>query len=148
MIKKLLILFFFLGSFYMQAQGMVWKTNMNDAIVLGDEQKRPLLIYFTAAGMSQRYQTEIFNTPDFVVWSRDNVILVKLDLSDETMSDVAKEQNVKLKNALGVQELPQTCLVMASVRKGKTTFNNLGIVPYKQGGAKAWIVDANLVLNP
>ncbi len=54
MIKKLLILFFFLGSFYMQAQGMVWKTNMNDAIVLGDEQKRPLLIYFTAAGMSAR----------------------------------------------------------------------------------------------
>lgn len=132
----------------MQAQNLIWTTDMNDAIVLGDQQKRPLLIYFTAAGMSQRMQTDIFVTPDFAVWSRDNVILVKLDLSDETKSETTREQNTRLKAALGVQELPQTCLVMASVRKGKTTFNNLGIVAYTQGGAKKWISDANSILNP
>jgi hypothetical protein len=148
MTKKLLILFFFIGSFYMQAQNLIWTTDMNDAIVLGDQQKRPLLIYFTAAGMSQRMQTDIFVTPDFAVWSRDNVILVKLDLSDESKSETTREQNTRLKAALGVQELPQTCLVMASVRKGKTTFNNLGIVAYTQGGAKKWISDANSILNP
>lgn len=148
MTKKLLILFFFISSFYTQAQNLVWKTDMNDAIVLGDEQKRPLLIYFTAGGVSQKIQTDVFMTPDFLVWSRDNVILVKLDLSDSSISDTVREQNTKLKNALGVQELPQTCLVMASVRKGKTTFNNIGIVPYKQGGAKTWIADANAILNP
>lgn len=132
----------------MQAQNLIWTTDMNDAIVLGDQQKRPLLIYFTAAGMSQRMQTDIFVTPDFAVWSRDNVILVKLDLSDESKSETTREQNTRLKTALGVQELPQTCLVMASVRKGKTTFNNLGIVAYTQGGAKKWISDANSILNP
>lgn len=146
MTQKLLILLFFLGSFFLHSQ--VWKTDMNDAIIASDTQKRPLLIYFTAAGVSQKIQSEIFGTPDFVVWSRDNVILVKLDLSDTNVSETVKDQNVKLKNALGIDELPQACLLMASVRKGKTTFNNLGIVPYKPGGAKGWINDANLILNP
>lgn len=121
---------------------------MNDAIMASDAQKRPLLIFFTSSDAPQRIQGEIFATPDFAVWSRDNVILVKLDLSDSDVSDVVKEQNVKLKNALGINELPQMCLLLASVRKGKTTFNNLGLVPYRQGGAKAWIADANLILNP
>ncbi|BFM43331.1 hypothetical protein CFS9_19720 [Flavobacterium sp. CFS9] len=146
--RKLLILLLFLGSFGLHSQNLIWKTDMNDAIMASDSQKRPLLIFFTAAGVSQRIQSEIFVTPDFAVWSRDNVILVKLDMSDPEASDMVKEQNVKLKNALGIQELPQVCLLMASVRKGKTTFNNLGLVPYKQGGAKAWIADANLILNP
>ncbi|KQO34519.1 hypothetical protein ASF10_02070 [Flavobacterium sp. Leaf82] len=146
MTQKLLILLFFLGSFFLHSQ--VWKTDMNDAIMASDAQKRPLLIYFTAAGVSQKFQSEIFGTPDFVVWSRDNVILVKLDLSDANVSETVKDQNVKLKNALGIDELPQACLLMASVRKGKTTFNNLGLVPYKPGGAKGWINDANLILNP
>ncbi|MDL2141337.1 MULTISPECIES: hypothetical protein [Flavobacterium] len=146
--RKLLILLLFLGSFGLHSQNLIWKTDMNDAIMASDSQKRPLLIFFTAAGVSQRIQSEIFVTPDFAVWSRDNVILVKLDMSDTEASDMVKEQNVKLKNALGIQELPQVCLLMASVRKGKTTFNNLGLVPYKQGGAKAWIADANLILNP
>ncbi|MCC9018177.1 MULTISPECIES: thioredoxin family protein [Flavobacterium] len=146
--RKLLILLLFLGSFGLHSQNLIWKTDMNDAIMASDSQKRPLLIFFTAAGVSQRFQSEIFVTPDFAVWSRDNVILVKLDMSDTEASDMVKEQNVKLKNALGIQELPQVCLLMASVRKGKTTFNNLGLVPYKQGGAKAWIADANLILNP
>lgn len=148
MIQKLLILFLFLGSFFLHSQNLVWKTDMNDAIMASDSQKRPLLIFFTAAGISTRIQGEIFATPDFAVWSRDNVILVKLDLSDTSVSDVVKEQNVKLKNALGIDELPQVCLLMASVRKGKTTFNNMGLVPYKQGGAKVWIADANSILNP
>ncbi len=121
---------------------------MNDAIIASDAQRRPLLIFFTASGISQKIQNDIFATPDFAVWSRDNVILVKLDLADTNMSDTAKEQNVRLKNALGIDELPQVCLLLASVKKGKTTFNNLGIVPFKQSGAKGWIADANLILNP
>ncbi|MEP6805435.1 MAG: thioredoxin family protein [Flavobacterium sp.] len=148
MTRKLLILFFFLGSFFLHSQNLVWKTDMNDAIIASDAQKRPLLIFFTASGISQKIPNEVFATPDFAVWSRDNVILVKLDLADANMSETAKDQNVKLKNALGIDELPQVCLLLASVKKGKTTFNNLGIVPFKQGGAKVWIADANLILNP
>lgn len=146
--KKLLTLLFFLGTFLMQSQGLVWKTSMTEAVATSMEQKKPLFIFFTIAGAPTRLQNEIFNTPDFVVWSRDNVILVKLDLSDTTISDAEKDQNVGLKNALGVVELPQACLTLATVRKTKTTFNLLGRLPYKPVTAKAWISEANIMLNP
>ena len=63
--RKLLILLLFLGSFGLHSQNLIWKTDMNDAIMASDSQKRPLLIFFTAAGVSQRIQREIFVTPDF-----------------------------------------------------------------------------------
>jgi protein disulfide-isomerase len=132
----------------MHSQNLLWKTNMTDAVALSIEQKRPLLIYFTIAGAPVRLQSEIFNTPDFAVWSRDNVVLVKLDLSDPNISDAEREQNVKLKGALGVEELPQVCFTISTVRKTKTTFNFLGKLPFKPNGAKAWINDANLIIHP
>jgi hypothetical protein len=148
MSKKILILLFFLASFLLHAQNLVWKTTMTDAVAAGIEQKKPLLIYFTIEGAPQKIQTEIFNTPDFAVWSRDNVILVKLDLSDPKISDAEREQNVKLKSAFGVEELPQVCFTIGSVRKEKTTFNLLGKMPYRPGGAIPWLKQSTLILNP
>ncbi|MBP4139121.1 MULTISPECIES: thioredoxin family protein [Flavobacterium] len=148
MTQKLLILLFFFGSFVMKSQNLVWKTNLNDAIAISNEQKKPLLIYFTAAGVSQKFEDDIFKTPDFAVWSRDNVILLKLDLSNTTISDAEREQNVKIRNAFGTEELPQVCLALASIKKMKTTFNALGKVPYNSGGVRAWIIEANAILRP
>ncbi|SFD29209.1 thioredoxin domain-containing protein [Flavobacterium phragmitis] len=148
MTKKLLILLVFFGSFVMQSQNLAWRTNMTDAIAISNDQKKPMLILFTASGVPENLQNEIFKTPDFAVWSRDNVILVKLDLSDMNASDSDREQNVKLKNAFGVQDLPEVCFAMASVRKNKTTFSALGKIAYKPGGAKAWIAESNSILHP
>ena len=148
MTKKLLALVFFIGSFMMQAQNLAWRTNMTDAIAISNEQKKPMLILFTASGVAENVQNEIFKTCDFAVWSRDNVVLVKLDLSDMNASDSDREQNVKLKNAFGVQDLPEVCFAMASVRKNKTTFSALGKIAYKPGGAKAWIAESNAILHP
>ena len=148
MTKKLLFLLFFLGTFLTHAQNLVWKTTMTDAVAAGMEQKKPLLIYFTIDGAPQKIQTEIFNTPDFAVWSRENVILVKLDLSDPKISDAEREQNTKLKSAFGVDELPEVCFTIGSVRKEKTTFNLLGKLPYRPGGAIPWLKQSNLILNP
>ncbi|MEN2399766.1 thioredoxin family protein [Flavobacterium sp. MC2016-06] len=148
MIRKLLILLFFLAPFLMKSQNIVWKTNFNDAIAISNEERKPLLIYFTIAGAPLKIDTEIFKTPDFAVWSRDNVILVKLDLSDDTVSDAIREQNVKIKEAFGVDEMPQVCFAMASVRKGKTTFNALGKMSYKPGGPQSWITECNILLHP
>lgn len=148
MTKKLLILLFFLGSFFMQAQTLAWRTSMTDAIAISNEERKPMLILFTGAGVSDNLQNEIFKTPDFAVWSRDNVVLVKLDLSDATASDGDREQNLKLKNAFGVQDLPEVCFALATVRKNKTTFSALGKIAYKPGGAKAWIAESNLILHP
>ncbi|BFM43330.1 hypothetical protein CFS9_19710 [Flavobacterium sp. CFS9] len=147
MTKKILILLFFLGSIFMQAQNLVWKTNMTDAIALSNEQKKPMLILFTASGVPENLQNEIFKTPDFAVWSRDNVILVKLDLSDSTADESDKEQKLRLKSAFGVEDLPEVCFASASIRKNKTTFSALGKIAYKPGGAKAWIAESNAILH-
>ena len=148
MIKKLLLLILFLGSISFQAQNLVWKTSMDDAINASNEQRKPMLIFFTSSTAPNNLQNEVFKTPDFAVWSRDNVILVKLDLSDAAATDSDKEQNIKLKNAFGVQELPQVCFARATIRKNKTTFQALGKMGYKAGGFKAWISEADVILHP
>jgi len=148
MTQKLLILLFFLGSFFMRSQGLVWSTNLTDAIAISNEQRKPLLIFFTASNAPEKIQTEIFNTPDFLNWSNKNVVLVKLDLSDASASQSVRDQNVSLKNAFGIDELPQACFATAAMRTGKTNFNSLGKIGYNSGGVKAWIAESNLILNP
>jgi hypothetical protein len=147
MIKKLLIGLFLLGSFFLHSQNLIWRTSMASAIEKSNELRKPMLILFTATGVAPNLQNEILKSPDFAAWSRDNVILVKLDLSDATASDSDKEQIVKLKNAFGVQELPEVCFASAFIRKSKTTFNALGKIAYKPGGVKAWIAESNAILH-
>lgn len=137
-----------MGSYVMHSQNLVWKTNMTDAITISNQERKPMLILFTASGVPANLQNEIFRTPDFAVWSRDNVILVKLDLSDASIDESDREQNIKLKNAFGVEELPQVCFARASIRKNKTTFNAMGKIGYKPGGVKSWISESNALLNP
>lgn len=148
MTRKLLTLLLFLGSFLLHSQNLVWNTDLSDAFIMSDAQKKPLLIFFTAANAGQKIQNEVFTTPDFAVWSRDNVVLLKLDLSDNTLTDEAKGKNVMMKNALGIEELPQVCLVMITIKKNKPTISKMGVVAYKMGGAKKWISDSNTVLHP
>jgi hypothetical protein len=148
MTQKLLLLLFFLGSFFTQSQSLVWSTDLMDAIAISNEQRKPLMIFFTASNAPEKIQTEIFNTPDFEKWSGKNVILVKLDLSDPSVSSSVREQNISIKNAFGVDELPQACFATASIRKGKANFNSMGKMAYKTGGVKAWIEESNLILNP
>lgn len=145
--QKLLIIFFTFGSFFLHSQSLFWKTNMNDAIKLCDEERKPLLIFFTASGISQAIQNEVFATPDFIDWSEKSVVLLKLDLSDPAISDEDKEQSVKLKEALGINDLPQVCLATASIRRNKPTINKLGLLEYKIGGAKKWISEAKSILS-
>lgn len=147
MTKKLLFLLLFLTLFSLHAQNLVWKTRMEEGIKESNEQRKPMLILFTASTASNTLQNEIFRTPDFEVWSRDNVVLVKLDLSDASLDDSDKEQNIKLKNAFGVEELPQICFASATIRKNKTTFQALGKIGYKPGGVKSWIAESNAILH-
>lgn len=146
--KNLLILLFFLSPFYMNSQNIIWKTDINDAVAVSAEKRKPLLIFFTAQGVSSQLQNEIFATREFEEWSRKNVILVKLDLSDSSISDAAKEQNLMLKNAFGIEDIPQVCFSEVTVRKGKTNFNKLGLIAYTSSGVKTWISESNSILNP
>ncbi len=146
--KKLLILLLFLSPFCMNSQNIIWKTDINDAVTVSAEKRKPLLIFFTGQGANPQLQNEIFSTRDFEEWSRKNVILVKLDLSDPSIPDATKEQNLLLKNAFGIEEIPQVCFSEVSTRKGKTNFNKLGLIGYKESGVKSWISESDSIINP
>ncbi|MBF4514924.1 thioredoxin family protein [Flavobacterium sp. ANB] len=148
MTKKLLILLFFLGSLLVESQNLTWNTDVSTAIALSNEQRKPLLIFFTTKETSDKIQNEIFKTSDFQSWSAKNVVLVKLDLSDTSVSDSVRDQNLSLKDAFGIDQLPQVCFATASIRKGKTNFGLLGKLGYKSGNVQAWIYESDLILNP
>lgn len=148
MSRKLLTLLLFLTACLAESQNLEWKTDMTDAINASNEQRKPLLILFTAAGAPETLQNEVFKTADFEKWSKKNVILVKLDLSDPNIDSEIREQNLRLKNAFGIENVPEVCYASATIRKGKTNFNTLGKLAYNSGGAKTWITDSNLILNP
>jgi protein disulfide-isomerase len=145
--KKLLILLFFLVTFLAKSQSLVWTSDMTDAIARSNEKRKPMLIFFTAAGVAENLQNEVFKSPEFEKWSRNNVILVKLDLSDSSSNEI-KEQNAKLRTAFNIVELPQVCFATASIRKGKTMFDTHGKLSYIPGGAKAWITESEAIINP
>lgn len=147
MLRKLLILTLFLSSFLMRSQSLIWRTDINEAVAVSAEKRKPLLIFFTGQGAGQKLQNEVFSTPDFEEWSRKNVILVKLDLSDPSISEDVKEQNLRLKNAFGVEQIPQVCFTEVYVRKGKTSFNKLGLIADAQSGVKSWISESTQILN-
>ena len=139
MSQKLLILILFLSSFFVHSQEAIWRTDINDAVAVSAEKRKPLLIFFTAQGAGQKIQKDIFSTPEFEEWSRKNVVLVRLDLSDPAISDDVKEQSLKLKTAFGVEQIPQVCFTEVYVRKGKTSFNKLGLISDAETKVKSWI---------
>lgn len=147
MLQKLLIFMLILSSFFVRSQDLVWRTDINDAVAVGAEQRKPLLIFFTGQGAGQKFQNEIFATREFESWSRKNVVLVKLDVSDQTASESVKEQTIRLKNAFGVQQIPQVCLTEVYLRKGRTSFNKLGLISDNLGSVKSWIEECNTMLN-
>lgn len=131
----------------MRSQSLIWRTDINEAVAVSAEKRKPLLIFFTGQGAGQKLQNEVFSTPDFEEWSRKNVILVKLDLSDPSISEDVKEQNLRLKNAFGIEQIPQVCFTEVYVRKGKTSFNKLGLIADAQSGVKSWISESTQILN-
>lgn len=147
--KRILLLLLLCTSICsLHAQNLEWKTKISDAIEISNKTKKPLMILFTANNMDGDLQAEVFKTFDFGDWSKKNVVLVRLDLSDSSSDSDAKDSNVKLKNAFGVQELPTVCFAKAAIRNNRTTFQFMGKVAYDRKGLRSWIKQSEAVLNP
>ncbi len=80
--KIVVITVFILGSFAVQAQELVWQTNINKAMEISNKTKKPMLLFFTGSdwcGWCIRLQKEVLKTPEFAAWANKNVVLVELD---------------------------------------------------------------------
>lgn len=147
MIKKLLILFFLLLSYGMHSQILNWNADVVSAITISNEEGKPMLLLFTDNNSNKGpLEAQILNTLDFALWSRDNVILVKLDLTDDPSNEFL-DRNLSLKKAFGVQDLPTICFSKANPRKDKMNYQLLGKTGYKAGGVKSWISNCKQILS-
>jgi len=149
--KILLIAMFLVGSFAVEAQELVWQTDINAAIKVSEKTKKPLLLFFTGSdwcGWCIRLQNEVLKTPEFAKWAKDNVVLVELDFPRRApQTPEIKKQNNELQQAFGIQGYPTIHFAKATNKSGKTNFEGIGSTGYVAGGPSAWLAVANGILK-
>lgn len=152
--KKILIaLFLVVGSMTVQAQekDQVWYNKIDEAMKVSKKTKKPLMLFFTGSdwcGWCIRLQKEVFKTPEFTKWAKDNVVLVELDFPRRTPQlPEIQQQNMQLQQTFQVQGYPTVWFVEATKNKEKqVNFEKLGSTGYVAGGPTAWIDGANKIV--
>jgi protein disulfide-isomerase len=149
--KTIVAAFFLITSFAVEAQELVWETNINKAMEVSNKTKKPMLLFFTGSdwcGWCIRLQKEVLKTPEFEKWAKDNVVLVELDYPRRTaQTPEIKKQNNELQQAFGIQGFPTIYFANGSTKEGKINFQGLGKTGYVAGGAAAWIAVADGILK-
>jgi protein disulfide-isomerase len=149
--KILMISFFVISCSSLEAQDLVWNNNIDKAIEISNKTNKPLFLFFTGSdwcGWCKRLQNEVFNTPEFTTWAKDNVVLVEVDFPRRTpLAADIQEQNNQLQQFFGVQGYPTVWFVTATNSSGKISFTKLGSTGYLPGGPAAWLDAANRILK-
>ncbi|CAM3833845.1 thioredoxin fold domain-containing protein [Flavobacterium cucumis] len=151
--KILLIAFLTLTSMSIQAQEeLTWHTDMSKATDISIKENKPMFLFFTGSdwcGWCIRLQKEVFKTPEFTKWAKENVVLVELDFPRRTPQDQAiKVQNAQLQQQLQVRGYPTVWFVgAAKTDAAKVNLTALGSTGYVAGGPKVWLEGANQIIK-
>ena len=95
-----------------------------------------------------RLQKEVFQTPEFIKWANDNVVLVELDYPRRTpQAPEIQKQNMELQQTFMVQGYPTVWFVNASKKDGKINLEKIGSQGYLAGGPNAWLSSADTILG-
>ena len=140
-----------LGSYYVEAQELVWNNNLDKAIEISEKTNKPLMLFFTGSdwcGWCKKLQSEVFQKPEFVTWANNNVVLLEVDFPRRTpLAAELQEQNNQLQQFFGVQGYPTVWFVTANNADGKINFGKMGSTGYLPGGPTAWLAAANKILQ-
>lgn len=151
--KILLMAFLTLTSMSIQAQEeLTWHTDMSKATDISIKENKPMFLFFTGSdwcGWCIRLQKEVFKTPEFVKWAKDNVVLVELDFPRKNnQTDAVKMQNAQLQQQLQVRGYPTVWFVSATkTADAKVNLTALGSTGYVAGGPQAWLDGANQIIK-
>jgi thioredoxin-related protein len=146
--KKILIAFLLIaGSVTVQAQDLVWHTDVKEAMKVSKKEKKPIMLFFTGSdwcGWCIRLQKEVFKTPEFTKWAKENVVLVELDFPRRTaQTPETRAQNAQLQQTFQVMGYPTVWFVNATEKDKQVNFDKLGTTGYVAGGPTAWLDVAN-----
>ena len=151
--KILVIAFLTLTSMSMQAQEeLTWHTDMSKATDISIKENKPMFLFFTGSdwcGWCIRLQKEVFKTPEFIKWAKDNVVLVELDFPRKNnQTEEIKSQNAQLQQQLQVRGYPTVWFVSAAkTTDAKVNLNALGSTGYVAGGPEKWLAAANQIVK-
>ena len=151
--KIIFIAFIALFSFSTQAQeGLTWHTDMSKATDISIKENKPMFLLFTGSdwcGWCIRLQKEVFNTPEFIKWAKESVVLVELDFPRKNeQTDAVKMQNAQLQQQLQVRGYPTVWFVSAAkTTDAKVNLNALGSTGYVAGGPEKWLAAANQIVK-
>ena len=132
------------GTASIQSVAEAWETDLNKAIGLSYETKKPIMLFFTGSdwcGWCIRLQNEVFRTETFTKWANENVILVELDYPrKKEQPQTIKDQNKQLQQMFAVQGYPTCHFVMPTpTDDGRINLASIGQNGYMAGGPDAWI---------
>ncbi len=124
-------------AFTAQAAELKWGTDLPAAQAQAKKENKLVLMDFTGSdwcGWCIKLNKEVFNTPEFAAYAKDNLVLVELDFpSKKPQAAALKKTNEALKNQYGADGFP-TIIVLNG--EGKQVWKQVG---YMAGGPKAWI---------
>ncbi len=137
---------------FAQQKDIQWYTDINNAITISQETKKPMLLFFTGSdwcGWCKKLVREVFDKDEFEKWARKNVILVELDFPRRTkLEEKIAQQNRKLQQMFGVRGYPTIWFVNPEKQDGgKINFQKLGSTGYVAGGPQKWIDSANQIIS-
>ncbi|MHA3789773.1 thioredoxin family protein [Flavobacterium hauense] len=151
--KKILFLTLLitLSVMTIEAQEAEWHTDLNKAMAISTKSKKPLFLFFTGSdwcGWCMKLQKEVFKTPEFAKWAKDNVVLVELDFPKRTpQADEIKQQNAQLNSFFQVRGYPTVWITDVKKNKeGKVEFAPRGSSGYVAGGPSTWLEGANKIM--
>ena len=114
-----------------------WVDNEPKALEKAKAEKKMVLMDFTGSdwcGWCIKMDKEVFSTPEFKDYAKDNLVLVELDFPRQKyISPQTKKQNAELQAQYKVEGFP-TLVVLDADGKELKTFGG-----YQEGGPKAFI---------
>jgi thioredoxin-related protein len=149
--KTILLFLLFTASYALQAQELVWRNNLKEALQISEQTKKPLMLFFTGSdwcGWCIRLQNEVFRKPEFVTWANNNVVLVEVDFPRKnTLPPEIQTQNRELQQFFEVGGYPTVWFVTAAKDNDKISFGKLGSTGYVAGGPAVWLKGADEILK-
>lgn len=125
-----------------------WLTSLEEANALSVKTGKPIMANFTGSdwcGWCKKLRREVFDTPEFQKWAKENVVLLELDYPRSfQIPDNIKQQNQQLQQLMGVRGYPTIWFfTLNNNDKGQVNINPLGKTGYVAGGPTAFIGVAN-----
>lgn len=152
--KKIVVLLLIaFSSFSLHAQESAeWHTDFKKAMAISNKTQKPLFMFFTGSdwcGWCMKLQKEVFKTPEFEKWAKDNVVLLELDFPRKApQSEEIKQQNAGLNSFFQVRGYPTVWVAdVDKTAEGKIQFKARGSSGYVAGGPLVWLEGANKILS-